>query len=250
MIQTVFKRYEKKYILNQMQYENLLVFLKQYMKQDQYGLHTICNLYYDTAHYDLIRYSLEKPIYKEKFRVRCYGQADQTHPVFLELKKKYKGVVYKRRVCMSLEEVDPYLQQNQLPANQGQIFHEIDWFLKHNEISPKIFIAYDRLALFSEQDAMLRITFDHNIRYRDYDLDLTKEAYGMPLLEDGMYLMELKIENAIPLWLSNYLAEEKIYQTSFSKYGTCYQNYLFKKEITPVTQISTERLDKGGTYCA
>ncbi|HKM22546.1 MAG TPA: polyphosphate polymerase domain-containing protein [Lachnospiraceae bacterium] len=240
-VQHVFERYEKKYLLNRAQYENLLVFLKQYMKQDQYGLHTICNIYYDTASYDLIRHSLEKPIYKEKFRVRSYGRADKTRPVFLELKKKYKGVVYKRRVAMTFAEAEAYLLQNKSPKNPEQILREIDWFLNLNDVAPKIFIAYDRIALFCETNPNLRITFDHNIRFRDYDLDLSKGTYGRELIDKKMYLMELKIEHAVPLWLSNYLTKEQIYPTSFSKYGTCYKEYLFYKELSK---------NKGGIYCA
>lgn len=249
--QTVFKRYEKKYLLNRKQYERILAFLGSYMKQDNYGLHTIRNIYYDTDNYDLIRTSLGKPIYKEKFRVRSYKQVSDKNPVFLELKKKYDGIVYKRRETLTLSEANAYLMYQQQPFKSGQIMREIDWFLNLNNISPKIYIAYDRIALFSENDPNLRITFDHNIRFRDYDLDLSCGAYGKELLERDQYLMELKVTNAMPLWLADFLAAEQIFQTSFSKYGTCYTDYLFYKELaranTPAFGMDSQ---KGGIYCA
>ncbi|MDO5574781.1 MAG: polyphosphate polymerase domain-containing protein [bacterium] len=249
--QTVFKRYEKKYLLNQTQYERMLTFLNDYMKQDEYGLHTIRNIYYDTDEYDLIRTSLGKPLYKEKFRVRSYSQVSEMDTVFLELKKKYDGVVYKRREALTLAEADAYLKYGYQPLKNGQIMHEIDWFLNINDIMPKVFIAYDRIALFSEEDPNLRVTFDHNIRFRDYDLSLSSPAYGKKLLEHDRYLMELKIGNAMPLWLSQYLARENIFQTSYSKYGTCYTNYLFYKKLAVINRPDYDySLQKGGIYCA
>ncbi len=251
MTQTVFKRYEKKYLLNRKQYERMLTFLGSYMKPDEYGLHTIRNIYYDTDNYDLIRTSLGKPIYKEKFRVRSYRQVTDQDIVFLELKKKYDGVVYKRREALTLSEANAYLEYDRQPLKSGQIMHEIDWFLNLNEISPKVFIAYDRIALFSEDDPNLRVTFDHNIRFRDYDLDLTCGAYGKELLERGQYLMELKIGNAMPVWLAGYLASENIYQTSYSKYGSCYTDYLYYKELSKAASPAFGiTIQKGGIHCA
>lgn len=249
--QTVFKRYEKKYLLNRRQYEEILTFLSFYMTPDEYGLHTIRNIYYDTDHYDLIRASLGKPIYKEKFRIRSYKQVTDKDTVFLELKKKYNGVVYKRREALTLTEANAYLDYNQHPLRSGQIMHEIDWFLNLNDITPKTFIAYDRIAFYSEEDPNLRVTFDHNIRFRDYDLNLSLGAYGKELLPKEQYLMELKIGSAMPLWLANYLADRNIFQTSYSKYGTCYTDYLFYKELakanSPIFDIAES---KGGIYCA
>lgn len=251
MIQSVFKRYEKKYLLSRQQYEKISKFLVPYMKYDDYGLHTIRNIYYDTEQYDLIRTSLDKPVYKEKFRVRSYKQVTEHDTVFLELKKKYDGIVYKRREAMTLTEANAYLLHKRAPAKFGQIMHEIDWFLNINEVSPKIFIAYDRIALYSEHDSNLRITFDHNIRFRDYDLSLSGGAYGKELLENDQYLMELKIANAMPLWLADYLTSEGIFQTSFSKYGTCYTDYIFYKVLAMTNYPSFGKdTQKGGIICA
>lgn len=233
MIQTVFKRYEKKYLLSPMQYSFLKKHLDQILQVDTYGLHTICSIYFDTDDYSLIRSSLEKPVYKEKLRLRSYGiPKDTQDTVFLELKKKYKGVVYKRRCSMELCECQRYLHNQLRPANDGQILHEIDWFQHYWHTTPKVFLAYDRIAMFSPDNPDLRITFDQNIRWRNTQLTLSDGDWGYPLLsgdQKDCILMEIKIPNAMPLWLSSLLDEAGIYPTSFSKYGFCYQNYIFPK---------------------
>ena len=238
--QNVFKRYEKKYLLNHAQYNRLRNLLTAYMQEDDYGLHTICNLYFDTDNYWLIRTSLAKPVYKEKLRLRSYGVPSANDSVFLELKKKYDGVVYKRRTKMTLAEAYAYLLHGIAPKEDTQILHEFDWFLSHTDVSPKTFIAYDRIALFGKEDPELRITFDSNLRSRENQLDLTCGDEGQNLTEADDILMEIKLTDAMPLWLSHILAECEIYPSSFSKYGVCYTNTICQKQIAT----------KGGVFCA
>lgn len=237
--QGIFKRYEKKYMMNEDQYKALMQDLKDHITQDLYGLHTISNIYFDTDSYELIRYSIEKPVYKEKLRLRCYGTPKPGDPVFIELKKKYEGVVYKRRVQLTLAEAQRYLMFNKLPDGPIQILDEIDWFMKRCRPVPKVFIAYDRLAFYGSTDSNLRITIDRDIRFRDHQLDLSKGAWGTPLLEHGQILMEIKMPGAMPLWLSQILAGLEIYPASFSKYGNLYTEHLIHR----INQ-------KGGIICA
>lgn len=225
-VQNVFRRYEKKYLLSKCQFDSLMEELEPFMQIDQYGLHTICNIYYDTEQYDLIRTSIEKPVYKEKFRVRSYGVPKEDDPVFLEIKKKYKGVVYKRRVSMPLQTAKEYLIKQEMGNNDSQIMKEISYFMKFYQPVPKVYIAYDRIAMFGKQDPNQRITFDTNIRSRVTDLDLDKGDYGQLLLDKEQYLMEVKILGAIPLWLSQIFTKLEIYPTSFSKYGNVYKTKL------------------------
>lgn len=221
-----FKRIEKKYLLNQEQYERLLEKIKPHMEMDQYGLHTICNIYYDTDQYDLIRTSIEKPPYKEKLRLRSYGVPGMQDRVFVEIKKKWDGVVYKRRISMNLEEAEACLEQGQpMPVN-GQIEQEVDYFIKFYHPKPKLYIAYDREAYFGKEDESLRITFDKNIRSREEGLKLELGDEGKQLLEDGCRLMEIKISQAFPMWLAALLSELSIYPVSFSKYGTIYKQQM------------------------
>lgn len=237
--QNVFKRKEKKYLLTVQRYQTLLPLLREYMTVDEHGLHTICNLYFDTDRYDLIRHSIEKPVYKEKLRLRSYGVPGPGDRVFLELKKKLKGIVYKRRASLTMEEARRYLLHREQPRGESQILHEIDWFLQRYQPVPKIYIAYDRMALFGNEDKDLRVTFDQNILFRESLLDLSKGSWGTPLLKTGSLLMEIKVPGAMPLWMSHILNELELFSTSFSKYGNIYKEHLLNR-VFP----------KGGSYCA
>jgi len=224
--QNIFKRCEKKYLLGREQYDRLLPLLQTKMTQDDYGVHTICNIYFDTPQYDLIRTSIEKPVYKEKLRLRSYGVPGADDKVFIELKKKYKGVVYKRRVSVSLKEAADYFETGKHPETDSHVLREIDWFQSMYHTAPKIFIAYERCAYFSDEDFNLRVTFDQGIRFRKTNLDLSFGDWGLQLLQSGQVLMEIKISVAMPLWMSRMLSELEIYPASFSKYGVCYKDYL------------------------
>lgn len=107
-MQFSFKRYEKKYMLTPEQYTKMLAGMKHDMRPDEFGRYTICNIYYDTDDFRLIRTSLEKPVYKEKLRMRSYGVPKAQDEVFVELKKKFDSVVYKRRTVMSAAEAVSY----------------------------------------------------------------------------------------------------------------------------------------------
>ncbi len=230
--QTTFKRREKKYLLSREQYDRLLPLLQTKMTQDDYGVHTICNVYFDTPQYDLIRTSIEKPVYKEKLRLRSYGVPGADDKVFIELKKKYKGVVYKRRVSVSLKEAADYFKTGKQPETDSHVLSEIDWFQSRYHTTPKIFIAYERCAYFGNEDPNLRVTFDQGIRFRKTNLDLSFGDWGLPLLESRQVLMEIKISGAMPLWMSRMLSEIEIYPVSFSKYGVCYKDYLIGEKIS------------------
>lgn len=228
-IQCCFARYEKKYWLTPAQQQALLAATEPRLVKDRYGAYTICNIYYDTPDYRLIRASLEKPVYKEKLRVRSYGVPREDDPVFVELKKKFDGVVYKRRITTTLPEAGPLLAGEDAGAAFGQIGREIGYFQSFYHTAPRVFIGYDRLAFAGAEDPRVRITFDGNLRWRDTDLDLRLGDGGAPLLDDDRVLMEIKLPGAAPLWLSRLLSELSVFPTSFSKYGACYSRYLLPR---------------------
>lgn len=228
--QDVFERVEKKYLLTEEQYTALRGALEGRMTMDRYGVHTICNLYYDTDDYTLIRRSLEKPIYKEKLRLRSYGVPREDSTVFLEIKKKFRGVVYKRRIPLTLTEAMRYTRRGEKPREDSQILREIDWFMNLYRPSPKVFIAYNRAALFGNEDENLRVTFDGAMRWRSGALDLSKGDWGSPLGDARRILMEIKIPGTMPLWMCRLLAENAVFPVSFSKYGFCYQTYLLHQK--------------------
>ena len=162
-----FKRYEKKYLLSREKYESLRQLLDPHIVPDEYFESTVCSIYYDSDDYHLIRYSIERPVYKEKLRLRSYNVPADGDSVFVELKKKYKGVVYKRRIRMRADEAPDYLNGSIPAPKPSQMSREIDWFLRQNKPKPKVFIACDRQAYVASDSPDLRITFDHNMRWRE-----------------------------------------------------------------------------------
>ena len=225
--QAIFQRYEIKYMLTKQQKAALLRAMAPYMALDRFGRTTICNLYYDTDSYRLIRRSLEKPAYKEKLRVRSYGTATETGPVFVELKKKYQDVVYKRRVSLPQNEARAWMQGGEM-REPSQITAEIDYVRGYYEdLKPVVFLSYEREAFFMRDGGDFRVTFDENILCREDHLTLTESAWGAPILPEGLVLMELKTSGGIPLWMTRFLTQNHIYKTSFSKYGTAYQTLIF-----------------------
>ena len=220
---SVMKRSELKYLPDGEQTRLLIERLRGHMQPDQYGKTSIASLYYDTPNYRLIRSSLEKPAFKEKIRLRSYGLATADSPVFLELKRKACGVVYKRRIQTTVPLADRFFNDPDGVCGDGQINREIAAFRDHYEsLRPACLIIYDRTAYF-EPNGSLRLTIDENPRYRMDDLTLTKSMDGLPLLEPGRTILELKVQDAIPLWLTAILQECGLHKGSFSKYGEAYR---------------------------
>lgn len=227
VIHQIFERTETKYLLTSEQRNLLFRLIGNYFTVDQFGRSTICNLYFDTNDYRLIRDSMEKPIYKEKLRLRSYGIPENDSTVFLELKKKYKGIVYKRREKMTLQQANTYIHDKILPFDT-QIMKEIDWMVRHyGSIKPAVYISYQRDAFYCTEDPNLRITFDNELLFRTEHVALEDGVYGQSILEKDKYIMEIKALNSMPLWLTGALDELKIFPASFSKYGTAYQKYIF-----------------------
>ena len=223
----VMKRVEYKYVLNRDQLAKLRLAMAGRMQEDRFGLTTIASLYYDTPDDRLIRASMDKPIYKEKLRLRSYGRATESSPVYLELKRKYDGTVYKRRIQTTVGEAAAFLRDGQ-PAPDGQIGRELVAFRDHyRTLVPRFLILYERTAYFAP-GGDLRLTIDRNLRYRTERLELTGSTEGAPLLDDGCVLLELKVQSAVPLWLSHALSEAGIRKTNFSKCGEAYRRDSFR----------------------
>lgn len=233
-----FQRYEKKYLLSRETYLALWQELEAYVEPDIFFQSTVCSVYYDWADFRLIRHSLEKPVYKEKLRLRSYNVPGPDDQVFVELKKKFQGVVYKRRVALPAAEAEAWLAGRAPAPEQSQISREIDWFLKTNPVSPRVLIASDRRAYVAREDRELRITFDSSIRWRETELSLTAGDQGQELLSDGQVLMEIKLPEAAPLWLAGMLSRLEIFPQGFSKYGQCYEKELAEKYFDGVMVIA------------
>ena len=217
----VFKRYEYKYLITKDIYLKISEEIEKYLVKEKYFFSTIQTLYFDTDNYRLIRKSIEKPVYKEKLRLRCYGLNKDDGLVFFEIKKKYVGVVYKRRIKINEQNVYDYFD-GKFSLDDSQISKEIDYFNNYyGNLKPKMLIIYDRYS-YVHNESKLRITFDHNIRWRDYDMNLSTSLDGNKLIDDEFMIMEIKSVKSIPFWLARLLSNYKLYKSSFSKYKEAY----------------------------
>lgn len=230
----VFNRVEKKYLIDEDTYRVFSELIEPYMEADEFcandNFYSINNIYYDTDTDELIRNSIDKPVYKEKLRLRSYGVPELNDMVFLEIKKKFNGVVNKRRTVIRLSQAYDFLDNGIVPGDGDylnmQVVRELKYFIEFYKPKPKVFLKYDRKALFGKEDNDLRITFDKNIRARREDLRLEAGDAGERLLEDGKILMEIKTTTSFPLWLTSILTKYEIKGVSFSKYGTEYKKFI------------------------
>lgn len=233
-----FKRHEKKYILTKDQHDRLVDLISSHMKKDKFSEekpYLIRNVYLDTINNDMVRVSCDKPIFKEKLRIRKYGDYnDGKDKYFLEIKRKYAGVVYKRRVEMNKNELHQFTLKGILPDGKSpletQILHELSYLFKLYKPIPKSFISYERTAYYDINDSEFRLTFDNNLYSRRDDFSFDSDYKETILLPPDHYLMEVKVGNGMPLWFANALSEIGARPGSFSKYGTDFKQ-LTRKEL-------------------
>jgi SPX domain protein involved in polyphosphate accumulation len=236
-MQSIFKRYEKKYLISKEQGVVLQKLISQHMAIDRFGEYLIQDLYFDTADWDIIRKSIEKPLYKEKLRLRFYDQYSPESECFLELKKKFDGIVYKRRMAIPLKELKNRCVTEIVSSIDSQISREIGFYLQNNMVSEKIHIAYKRTAYTDLENRDLRITFDKDIFFHlgpfkknnPDDYHLTQKQM---ILDQNQMVMEIKATNAMPLWLTQALSNNSIFPASFSKFGVCYTGHIYNRQCT------------------
>lgn len=229
---TIFKRHELKYMLDIEQYQKLVIAMDGKMKLDKYGRNRITSIYYDTDDYKIIRNSIEKPKYREKLRARVYGKLDDNANAFIELKKKYNGIVYKRRIIAKQSELIKHLNDNVEMIERSQIQREIDYFKsRYEKISAKVYLAYDREAYYSDEDSEFRMTFDFNIKMRNKEISFTESEDDLEILPSNKVMLEVKTVTGMPFWLLEFFQENKIQTVSFSKYGTGFKKYIIPKFI-------------------
>ena len=230
MYEKVFRRQEIKYLLSPETHRALMQIIEPYLRQDRYFHGTNCSVYLDTPSRDLAIKSLEKPLYKEKVRVRSYGVPTLDDTVFVEIKKKFRGIGSKRRIGVKLRDWYTYLGGQPLPTDHPQIAAELDYTLNYHGLQPALFIAYDRYAYVDEDNPAFRLTFDHRIRYRTDRLQLERGDAGTPYFNDDTVLMEVKALDAYPLWFVRALSKLRIHPASFSKYNKITQQIITKEK--------------------
>ncbi len=231
----VFSRYELKFMLGQSEYDRIHDRVKGQMTADRYSMdgnyYTISNIYYDTPDDRLISAaSRHDGKYRYKIRLRTYDPTSDK--AFLEIKKKYMGLTNKRRTKIFIDDAAAMLDRLIFPEEKDfmnmQVTRELYDIAKSTPLVPKTVLSYDRRAYFGSDDYEkdLRITFDHAIRFRREDLELRHGSYGELLLDEGKYIMEVKVSHSVPLWVANMLSDAGVTRTRFSKYGAEYKRYI------------------------
>ena len=227
-----FKRYELKYMLNEDQYHAMLAALRDKAAPDKYCIdgkrYGLYNLYCDTDHFDVIRHSVSKPMFKQKLRVRSYvADPSDDDNVFVELKKKYDGCVNKRRAVMTFGEAKRFFETGKCTRTgdyvTDQVMSELEQYISLYHVYPRVCVSYQRSAYFLHEDNKIRITFDTEVKAGFIGEE------PVSIVPDGIYLMEIKISEKIPLWLVRVMTENKIFRCGFSKYGTFFTNFILKR---------------------
>lgn len=242
----LFQRHELKYLVDLSQYAALREALAARMEPDCWPHSSVYSLYFDTPDLVLARRSAEKPAYKEKLRLRSYGAASGESPVFAELKKKYRGQVYKRRLQTGCSQAMAWLCGQSAAPDSSPIAQEIDRFLSfYGTLAPALLVSYERDSLrachpsglgdaqsladplaHDPSSPELRITFDRSLQASSTALSLEPAPLGIELLPSSQVLMEVKCAQAIPLWLSRIFSALRLYPASFSKYGHAWRQIL------------------------
>ncbi|GAA3723699.1 polyphosphate polymerase domain-containing protein [Salinicoccus jeotgali] len=227
----VFNRREQKYLITKKQYEKLLEKISPYMRADRLGdegRYTVTSLYFDSVDHKIYFETKNKLPFRQKLRLRIYGQAGLEDPSFFEVKQKHSQVVNKRRTSLPLQQAYRYISMTKDGSKEevkemlrdSQVLREIDRFRSLYQLRPEMIVSYDRLALFAVDDPQLRITFDLNLRTRSEDLHLENGPDGVNFIDPGLVVLEVKVNNSVPLWLARILQELECEQRSASKYCT------------------------------
>ena len=219
-------RVEHKFLMNGDQMKEFLKLASPHLKPDLYPSYDLFNVYYDTPDNSMIIHCLTHPQYKEKLRLRSYGDSENA---FLEIKKKFKETGLKRRINITETKAYDFIHGNEPLTDPSQIANEIKFLVDSRGVEEKVFIAYHREAFSGVAEEDLRITFDTDICYRLDDLNLSKNGTETMLTKGDEVLLEIKVKDRYPLWLVKILSEMKLYRTSFSKYGMIYSELIRKR---------------------
>ncbi len=248
----IFRRREQKYLITREQYDALLENIAPYMRADRFGedgQYTVTSLYFESADYKIYFETKNKLKYRQKLRLRVYDYADLNSTAFFEVKQKHKKVVNKRRMLLPLSEAYRYLYTAKeddlttIETSNQQVLREIDYFRKLYHLKPEMIVSYDRHALHGRMNPELRITFDFNLRCRNGDLQLENGSYGDLFIDDNLVVLEVKVNNSVPLWLARSLQQLNCEQRSASKFCTSME---LLKNITAETDSIREVISAGG----
>jgi SPX domain protein involved in polyphosphate accumulation len=223
-----FNRFELKYLISLAQAECFKAALRPYVIQDEHGengKYSLTSLYYDSPD---LRCYWEKEYglhFRRKLRIRQYDtnklMTEET-PVFLEIKQRVDRVTQKRRVVLSYGDALRLCNDRHLPENTGEdqeILEEMYSFIWQYNLRPISIVRYDRQAFMGTQyDMGLRVTFDTNLTFQVHKLHIHEEPSALPMLSPNQVVMEIKVNERIPTWLTGLIADHNLKLVRVSKY--------------------------------
>lgn len=248
----IFRRKEQKYLITLDQYTELVCELLPYMRPDKFGVngkYRVTSLYFESPDHKIYYETKNKLKYRQKLRLRVYDDADMNSPAFFEVKQKHKKVVNKRRTVLPLREAYRYLENlgtkplKEYETSNHQVLREIDYFRTFYQLEPEMVVSYDRHAMHCIDDSDLRITFDYNLRCRNSDLRVENGPYGDNFIDTNLIVLEVKVNDSVPLWLTRILQRIDCEQRSASKFCTSLE-LLTNNKIT--NRIARENVLIGG----
>ncbi|CAM4222648.1 VTC domain [Lederbergia lenta] len=236
----IFSRREQKYLITREQYEQIVKEIALYMRPDKYGRdgkYTVTSLYFDNQDHQIYFETKNKLKYRQKLRLRVYDKTNREGIAFFEVKQKHKNVVNKRRMTMPLSEAYRYLEEgseqglSSYQTSNPQVLREIDHFIRFYQLEPEMVVSYDRHAFHGVNDPELRITFDLELRCRNEELSIEAGPYGEHFIDPSYVVLEVKVNDSVPLWLARILQNLDCEQKSASKF--CTSKELLRKHELP-----------------
>ncbi|SFE49436.1 polyphosphate polymerase domain-containing protein [Alteribacillus iranensis] len=228
----IFQRYELKYLIPFHVYEEIAETLirSNKMRYDKFGdglgRYNIVSLYFDSEDKKIYYETRNKLNFRQKLRLRVYDDATLDSPSFLEVKQKFNKVVNKRRTKLPLRKAYEYLKAeakndvSQFEPTNVQIMKEAESFRSLYHLQPRVVVSYDRQAFHGIEDSDLRVTFDYNLMARDNNLRIEDGPDGVHFVDPNLVVMEVKVSQSVPLWLSRLLSEFQCPRQSVSKFCT------------------------------
>lgn len=251
----IFSRKEQKYLITRRQHEELVERIGPKMRNDKNGVngrYSVTSLYFDNNEKGIYFETKNKLKYRQKLRLRVYDDADLDSKAFFEVKQKHNKVVNKRRMLLPLGEAYRYLEEDgqagldHYKTSNTQVLKEIDYFRKFYKLRPEMVVSYSRHALHGLDDDGLCITFDFDLRCRKDDLHIENGPYGENFIDEDLVVLEVKVDDSVPLWLARILQELQCEQRSASKFCTSME-MLSGDELPQTSYVEPKKLQESHT---
>ncbi|MFN8513625.1 MAG: polyphosphate polymerase domain-containing protein [Thermomicrobiales bacterium] len=230
-----FNRFELKYIADRRLVESFRTQLAAKLDRDPHGIdgfYPIWSRYYDTRDLRFYWEKIDGERFRRKLRIRHYGTPDELTddtPVWVEIKQRVNRVTQKRRVRLGYADA-LRLCDGQEPVSwetqDRPVIEEMLVLTGQLQLRPVAVVGYVREAyLGRDEESGLRVTIDSRVRGRDRDLDLRLPAEHRFIVQPHLSVVEIKVNERVPYWLTELVARNNLSVTRISKYCQCVQAF-------------------------